>query len=41
MKHGHGVQKWPDGSKYDGQWLEGKANGFGKFYYPNGDYYEG
>lgn len=21
FKHGHGVQTWPDGAKYDGDWI--------------------
>eukprot|EP00923_Selenidium_pygospionis_P048799 GHVN01083842.1.p4 GENE.GHVN01083842.1~~GHVN01083842.1.p4 ORF type:complete len:139 (+),score=18.71 GHVN01083842.1:171-587(+) len=26
-KHGHGVQKWPDGAEFDGEWLNGMAHG--------------
>ena len=41
MKHGHGVYKWKDGAKYEGQWRLNKANGFGKFFHVDGDIYEG
>jgi hypothetical protein len=30
IRWGYGVQVWPDGAKYEGQWAEGKANGKGK-----------
>ena len=32
---------WKDGAKYEGEWLNGKANGRGTFYHINGDIYEG
>ena len=41
LKHGFGVQKWPDGATYEGQWAEGKASGEGKFVHADGDVYEG
>ena len=25
VKHGRGVQKWPDGAKYEGDWRDGMA----------------
>ena len=28
---GMGVQVWPDGSRYDGFWQNGKKNGYGRF----------
>jgi hypothetical protein len=31
FKHGFGIQSWPDGSKYEGNWVEGKVCGKGKF----------
>ena len=41
IKHGKGVQVWPDGGEYDGYWYNNKINGKGKFIYANGDTYEG
>lgn len=29
VRWGQGVQVWPDGAKYEGNWENGKANGFG------------
>jgi hypothetical protein len=40
-REGFGLQLWPDGSKYIGQWSEGKASGFGRFILADGDCYEG
>ena len=39
VRHGHGVQIWPDGAKYEGSWENGKANGKGKFIHVDGDIY--
>lgn len=41
MRHGHGVQVWPDGAKYEGDWSRNQANGKGKFWHADGDVYEG
>lgn len=41
MRHGHGVQVWPDGAKYEGEWSRNQANGKGKFWHADGDVYEG
>ena len=41
MRHGPGVQIWPDGAKYEGEWRQNKANGTGKFWHADGDVYEG
>jgi hypothetical protein len=30
QKEGFGVYHWPDGKKYEGQWLQGKQHGEGK-----------
>jgi hypothetical protein len=30
VRWGNGVQIWPDGARYEGQWENGKANGKGK-----------
>ena len=32
---------WMDGAKFIGTWSFNKASCVGKFYYPNGDIYEG
>eukprot|EP00971_Amphidinium_carterae_P186131 3694804-Amphidinium_carterae.1 len=29
VRHGRGVQVWPDGARYEGQWEEDKAHGHG------------
>lgn len=41
IKNGWGVQVWPDGGKYEGEWHNNKANGKGKFWHADGDVYEG
>jgi hypothetical protein len=41
MRHGHGVQVWPDGARYEGEWSKNQANGKGKFWHADGDIYEG
>ena len=41
MRHGYGVQMWPDGAKYEGYWKNDKAHGKGKFYHVEGDVYDG
>jgi len=35
-KEGQGVFYWPDGRKYDGQWLNGKQDGIGVYSTANG-----
>lgn len=40
-REGLGLQFWPDGSKYEGQWLRGQAFGKGRMTHANGDVYEG
>lgn len=39
IKHGKGVQIWPDGATYDGDWRDGMAEGVGTFNHANGDVY--
>ena len=39
--NGIGTYVYADGSKYEGQFQEGKRQGWGSFYYPNGDKYVG
>jgi hypothetical protein len=41
QQHGKGVQVWADGSKYEGYWKHGMANGRGRLTQPNGQIYEG
>jgi hypothetical protein len=38
-REGLGVQFWPDGSKYEGQWLKDQASGQGRMTHANGDVY--
>lgn len=41
IKHGEGTFVYPDGSKYEGYWVNDVRQGHGKYTYPNGDIYEG
>ena len=41
MRHGFGVQVWPDGARYEGFWKNNKAHGKGTFWHVYGDRYEG
>jgi len=34
--HGRGVFTWPDGRKYEGEYVEDKKEGQGVFYWPDG-----
>jgi hypothetical protein len=36
-----GVQVWPDGARYEGEWRENRAHGQGKFTHVDGDVYDG
>ncbi|MED6276468.1 hypothetical protein CHARACLAT_003353 [Characodon lateralis] len=36
-----GVQEWPDGSKYEGEFLDGFKHGKGRYSWRNGECYEG
>ena len=40
-RHGFGIQVWPDGAKYEGQWENNMANGKGRYYHSSGDVYDG
>ncbi len=40
-KNGRGTYAYPDGSRYEGQFLNGSIHGAGTFYYYNGDRYVG
>ena len=41
VKHGRGIQLWPDGALFSGYWKNGKACGKGKLKHSDGDIYEG
>ena len=41
LRHGRGIQIWPDGAKYMGYWQNDKACGKGKLIHSDGDIYEG
>ena len=41
VKEGKGVQVWPDGSLYEGYWMDNKANYFGRLLHKDGDIYQG
>ena len=41
MRHGRGILKWSDGSKFEGNWKDDKANGKGRLIHADGDLYEG
>jgi len=41
IRHGRGVQIWPDGTKYIGYWENDKVCGKGKLFHSDGDIYEG
>lgn len=41
LRQGRGIQLWPDGSKYEGYWLNDMANGRGRLIHSDGDVYEG
>lgn len=41
MRHGNGLQTWPDGASYSGQWQNNIAVGKGRFTHSDGDMYVG
>lgn len=41
MKHGTGIYRWSDGTKYAGQWNRDTEHGLGEKHYANGDSYRG
>ena len=41
IRHGYGIQVWPDGKKYEGYWRNGERSGRGRLVYPEGDVYDG
>lgn len=40
-RQGKGKQIWPDGSMYEGYWINNKANGKGRLIHADGDVYDG
>ncbi|XP_034736902.1 ankyrin repeat and MYND domain-containing protein 1 isoform X2 [Etheostoma cragini] len=40
-KKGLGVQEWPDGSRYEGEFVNGFKHGRGRYTWKNGEFYEG
>ncbi len=38
---GYSIQTWPDGTRYEGGWADGKKHGQGIFTWPSGQRYEG
>lgn len=36
-RQGPGVQEWPDGSRYEGEFLNGLKHGKGKYTWKNGE----
>jgi hypothetical protein len=41
VRQGTGIQIWPDGSMYEGWWVDNKANGKGRLIHADGDIYDG
>ena len=41
VRHGRGIQIWPDGARYSGYWINDKACGKGKLVHSDGDIYMG
>lgn len=41
LPNGKGSADFKDGSKYDGEWVNGEINGNGIMSFKNGDKYEG
>jgi len=41
MKNGYGVEEWPNGTLFKGNFNDDKKNGKGKFTWVDESYYEG
>ena len=37
LRHGFGIQMWPDGSVYEGEWNNDQAHGYGRLVGKNGE----
>ena len=40
LKDGFGTMTWPDGDSYVGAWVGGKREGWGAYYWNNGNSYQ-
>ncbi|XP_073699724.1 ankyrin repeat and MYND domain-containing protein 1-like [Garra rufa] len=40
-RNGQGIQEWPDGCKYEGEFVNNLKHGTGIFTWPNGEFYTG
>lgn len=40
-RNGYGMQEWPDGSKYEGEYINNLKHDTGVFTWPNGEFYKG
>uniref|UniRef100_A0A8C0YQS7 Ankyrin repeat and MYND domain containing 1 n=1 Tax=Cyprinus carpio carpio TaxID=630221 RepID=A0A8C0YQS7_CYPCA len=40
-RNGHGIQEWPDGCKYEGQFVNKLKHGTGVFTWPSGEFFKG
>ena len=41
LVNGQGSYQWPDGRRYEGEYVDDKKEGQGTFYWPDGRKYEG
>ena len=41
VPHGYGVKVWPDGKKYQGNWIKGKMHGNGELLISEGESFTG
>lgn len=41
LKHGYGIEIWPDSAKYEGNYIEGKKHGLGTLNFADGSKYTG
>lgn len=41
MQNGHGIEKWPDGTVYEGEFKNGLKHGEGTYKWNDGSFYRG
>ncbi len=41
MKHGEGTEKFSNGDIYIGNYVNGKPEGYGEYYWVNGSFFKG
>jgi len=41
IQHGHTVERWENGSEYNGQYVQGRKHGYGVYRWPDGSAYSG